>query len=539
VSNSAPEGNTRWYTAWTSIAIFALLALLAWPAGDFPLNDDWTYAKSLLKLEKEGVIDLGTSSSALVTQLFYGLLFIKLFGFSFIALRLSTCLSVLVFVLILQRVLVLLKVSGPFAIFFTLCFVLNPIYFSLSHTFMTDVNFCTLLLCCLWCALKFHTEKRVGTFILFFIFSLLLIFLRQFGMLVPFAFLLSCLFLPQKRVQWSITALAGCMLLFLAFSRFEASAAARSSVFYHAAAQQDLLSASYWETLVDNFRQRGDVLLVNVSVWMLPLSLVLLVNLRRRAGSRLKVAALLGSSLGAFLFYGPRNFPLGNVFANMSVGAETFYESLIWPGDPFPHTFSERFLTVLQLTQVLSTFIFSYTLIIFIALLANKSITITSRPLAILLGVFLVGYSAMLFIPEMFLDRYLLPLILVLGLLALTSDAAIRITWPGFAILIPFAFVAVAGTRDYFTLNRLRWKANTHLRQDLQIPPEKINGGYEVNSWHEGQPFNWYDHTLINNHEYLVQYRPEKDFTVYRTYPFYRFLSLSGDTLCIYKRRHD
>jgi len=68
--------NKRWYTAWTSIIIFALLALLARPAGDFPLNDDWTYAKSLLKLEKEGVIDLGTSSSALVTQLFYGLLFI-------------------------------------------------------------------------------------------------------------------------------------------------------------------------------------------------------------------------------------------------------------------------------------------------------------------------------------------------------------------------------------------------------------------------------------------------------------------------------
>src|SRR5690242_17480905 len=89
------------------ILIFIISELLVNPVGNFPLNDDWTYSKSVLILKNEGKFDIGNfAAMTLFSHLIWGFAFVKVFGFSFTVLRFSTLLSSLIGILILNKLLV-------------------------------------------------------------------------------------------------------------------------------------------------------------------------------------------------------------------------------------------------------------------------------------------------------------------------------------------------------------------------------------------------------------------------------------------------
>src|ERR1041384_3492324 len=78
------------------VFLFAICETFVMPLGNFPLNDDWSYANSVKILSENGRIDIGAwPSMTLLTHIVYGYLFTSLFGFSFSVLRLSTLLSAL------------------------------------------------------------------------------------------------------------------------------------------------------------------------------------------------------------------------------------------------------------------------------------------------------------------------------------------------------------------------------------------------------------------------------------------------------------
>ena len=61
------------------------------PKGDFPLNDDWVYAKAVRWMLEEGrYTGHPFSRATLVAQVVWGALFVALFGFSFTTLHAST-----------------------------------------------------------------------------------------------------------------------------------------------------------------------------------------------------------------------------------------------------------------------------------------------------------------------------------------------------------------------------------------------------------------------------------------------------------------
>jgi len=61
------------------------------PLGDFPLNDDWSYAIAVQRMLETGDFrPLGWTSSALITQTIWGTTFCTIFGYSFEVLRGAT-----------------------------------------------------------------------------------------------------------------------------------------------------------------------------------------------------------------------------------------------------------------------------------------------------------------------------------------------------------------------------------------------------------------------------------------------------------------
>src|SRR6266487_3027811 len=129
------------------IAAMALLLVAVPPAGDFPIADDWLYARMVKSLVELGQLQISPWSSAtFVLQAYWGALFAQLFGFSHSVLRASTlllgALGVLAFYLLLRDLL-----DRRRALLGALLLLANPLYVHLSYTFLTDIPFLTLALC--------------------------------------------------------------------------------------------------------------------------------------------------------------------------------------------------------------------------------------------------------------------------------------------------------------------------------------------------------------------------------------------------------
>ena len=107
---------------------------------DFPLNDDWAFARGAFGLAHgEGIHYSRWSSMPQLGQWLCARPFIEIFGESHAALRLSTIVLSLLGVLAFFDLLRQAGLAPPRAAFVSACLALNPLFFELSGTFLTDV----------------------------------------------------------------------------------------------------------------------------------------------------------------------------------------------------------------------------------------------------------------------------------------------------------------------------------------------------------------------------------------------------------------
>jgi len=141
-----------------------IAVLLTNPICESPFNDDWSYSFTVRQMVKPGELKLnrwslasasevqqlkltptlghltynGWASASLIAQAYWGLLWVKLFGFSYTTLRLSTvplaAAAVSLCYLLARRV----GLNTRFALFATLMLGLSPLYLPVAGTFMTD-----------------------------------------------------------------------------------------------------------------------------------------------------------------------------------------------------------------------------------------------------------------------------------------------------------------------------------------------------------------------------------------------------------------
>ena len=137
--------------------------LLARPYASMGVCDDGPYILMGRTLATTGhFVYNGWAAPMIGWQLYLGAAFIKLFGFSFTAVRFSTVLVAMVLAFLLQRTLVLAGITERNATLGTLAFVLSPLYLMLSVTFMTDIfGLFAIVICLYGClhALQSATER--------------------------------------------------------------------------------------------------------------------------------------------------------------------------------------------------------------------------------------------------------------------------------------------------------------------------------------------------------------------------------------------
>jgi Dolichyl-phosphate-mannose-protein mannosyltransferase len=143
-----------------SICAAAVLAafLLVNPFAQMSFDDDWSYSFSVRELIRNGhLIYNGWSAPLIITHVWWGALFAKIFGFSFVVLRFSTlplAMGCGAFAYLLARSA---DLSPARAFFLSLLLCISPLFLPLALSFMTDVP---ALFCTLFCLYAFVRAAR-------------------------------------------------------------------------------------------------------------------------------------------------------------------------------------------------------------------------------------------------------------------------------------------------------------------------------------------------------------------------------------------
>jgi hypothetical protein len=175
-------------------AVVLLTALLAWGPVEIPVIDDWTYAWSVeYFLRTDELRMLEWSAHYPLAQILWGALFSRLFGFSFVVVRLSTLVLAWAGLLAFYGMLREVGTRPLLAGLGTVMLWCNPVFFVLSHSFMTDVPFVSLMNAALLGYVRWVKHGRTGDLSLGSVAALLAFLIRQLGAalpLIPLAYLL-------------------------------------------------------------------------------------------------------------------------------------------------------------------------------------------------------------------------------------------------------------------------------------------------------------------------------------------------------------
>ena len=450
----------------------------------------------------------GNTAANLIAQAFWGALFCLPFGFSFSALRISTLVLGLVGVLATYGLLKEVGAGRTISLLGALLIALNPIYFGLSNTFMTDVPFFAVAAASLYFFIRGLKSDRTSEIIIGTVLSCLSLLIRQNGIIIPVAFGFTYLFKKKVTKESLFVAcsptLVSIGLQFLyqywleATHRTSPNFNLQSKGLINAISSLNIGTIIY---LIDSTL----IALVYIGLFISPL--LIPIFLRKFRASLLAEKRFILFSMPVLLILmsarlaknRPMIMPLkGNTLMDFGLGPLTLHD-----GDPLiaNHAFTPSILTnvwgALTVVGVFSAAVLIYYSVVTIRHLfkkPEKGELVNPQWLNVLVVLTIVLYYLPFGLSTYF-DRYLLMLIPLLLMLVISSS--LRVSQPNLmngmdkkiipvvlAVMVLIGGFTVGTTHDYLALNRVRWQALNALMHDQKVTPHDIDGGYEFNGWY-------------------------------------------------------
>ena len=528
------------------IGLWVLIEILIHPLGEFPLNDDWSYTRSLENLYRLHTFRLcGFLSMPLIAQLGWGMLFCKLFGFSFFVVRLSTIVLGLVGVVCSYGIAKELTGNARFAFFTGLIVLVNSLYLNLANSFMTDVPFAAMLWLSIFCLLK-GMRGAGGKYILWgILFCAIATLIRQLGLLL----IVSWAAVVVVKEGWSrravMTAVGGVAAVAIPYLLYN-----KLLLHYNG---RPLLYDEGFKHIRMNFTNKDYPFpffltkqvfgtLVYCGWFILPLVFLFRVSRRMLLWYALTAVVVIGYCLGT-----KKVMPFfGNVINPAGVGVTDLRDVMILhlPNLPLlPH----GFWVLMTVAGAAGAGLLVFAGVQALRYLRNPKRTIQTEFAAVLLVVFLVLYTGIMLVGGTF-DRYLLPLLpLLCALVGLRLGPAMvfRRTNAGLALvlLIGLAVFSAGETYNYMSWNRARWTALHYLTDEQRVSPEKIDGGPAFDGYYLfDNTYNWQEDPhrkswwWVKDDEWLVAFGPVEGYRVVKEYGYNRWLGASSGSIYILQR---
>ncbi|MDM0113951.1 glycosyltransferase family 39 protein [Variovorax sp. J22R133] len=484
------------------VLLWLVMLVISDPWGSYPLNDDWVYSLAVKSLLESGVYHFPSPSSANVgPQVFWGALFCLPFGFSFEALRISTSVLGLIGALVLFRTLETLTDDWKRSLFGTLALLVNPLYFGLSSTYMTDVPFVACSIVAIhFFVLGFRRQSSKHLLIAIGV-SMLVILIRQLGICLLIGFAVAHVvqekFSMRSVVKGLVVVGLGAALhlgyqYWMVHTGRISLAATHSDVSKFAPSWHDGVAALGTSAKIVSY----------LGLFFLPLAALFSFRPRRpeleRYEKKLFVAlGIFGLVLTALLFLTGKTIPsLGNVLMPFGLGPltlrDTYLLSINLPVIPRVLQLAWQAMTILSVMAVTVALYFLATRFARGANSQKHSAWWHNPLLSFLLGTAGSYFLVLLYAAGHFpiFDRYLLFFLPLLMVALFSADRAslpamrgARLVTSAFCMLAMAVF-SVAATHDYVAWGKTRWQATEELVRSDKIDPRQIDGGYEFNGWY-------------------------------------------------------
>lgn len=522
------------------IVCWIALLLLSDVRGNFPLNDDWSYAHSTKVFVEDGRIELtGWASMPIITQIIWGSLFCSFAGFSFEALRLSTIVLSIIGIIFCYLIFNEATKRVYFKFVATFLIAINPIYFLLSSTFMTDIPFFTLSLISTFLFVKFFKTENKYHFLIGFLFIVAASFIRQIGILVLLSFALTYSLNKnnplQKKIYSILSVLVLILLLFL------------SQYLIISAVDNPLINNHRMDKLIDAFSIVNIFglipLLKNSFFALIYIGLFLFPFLINHCFMLIKKYSFTKSKFYSAIFVFSviilipmtifnKLLPLRpNIIWKYGIGPATLKDVDILE---LPHIdqIPQAIWILLTLIGIIGSILIIITIFLYFKENKFKELIYSDCP-----SVFIfitVCLTLIILSLSNFYDRYLLqllPLIIFLVLKTYNKEIATRnyfVEKISYLILALITLFTVYETQNYFSWNRSRWEAIKYLTDDLKIQPDSIDGGFEFNAWIGYEPKyipskskSWW---WVKDDTYLITFGELKNYTIIKKFKYHSFL---------------
>lgn len=482
------------------LAAYLVSVVVVSPLGRFVLLDGWTYALAVRHLLDDGQLRISQwTATSLVAQVAWGALFASVFGFSFSVLRVSTLVLSFAGSLALYGLCREVGLSRPRALVGATAYWFNPLTFSLSYTFMSDVPAVSFLLLATFFSVRGVRRSSDLALVVGSGFAALAFLVRQPGILFPPAILAYGLLAgwPARLLARRLPLIAGLPAL--------------AGVGYLLWVQQQGLPREQ-QRLLDIVLQRGltlwqpallltGYLLFYLGLFVVPLALGFGPALFR-AVARARRPAYLLALFGwvvlvaglAFFFawHGGTRRAYASWMPYLKYGGMVQVAG-IGPNDLLGerrHFFTATgriVLTVLSASGL-------YFLGVAFAQRIVPVLRLRARPVSPVGAVALVGLfqfaglfptsAHSLVISWLSFDRYFLPLVPLTIVLTLWATRGLRLS-PALVLfgLFGFALFSLAGTQDWLSYNRLRWRIGRDLvARGVRL--DQIDAGMEWDGWY-------------------------------------------------------
>jgi len=470
----------------TIIIIYVLFFLLISPLHEFSTMDAWVHSlavKDFLNTHQIKIPDLCPSS--LMFQILWGAFFCLFSGgFSFGMLNLSTfvlsIIGAISFYLILKR----LKIKEILCIFGTLCFIINPLYFFLSYTFMLDVSCLSLMLLSILFYLKGLDDDNNLFLFLGSVFSVVSFLIKQFGIIAPLSlFIYTFLSYKKNIVLFKKIIIYGCLTPFFVFNIYLIW-----NIYFHLPhsltkfyfSSSDVSFNWYAFSIYKNILREIFILLLYGGLFISPLLSGALISAKEIFKKRTILVSTLVSLFimagGTYISFIGSNLRHSSPDAFMPYAVAIIHKWGLGPitivGDKsiFFNLYLRMIITIISVLSAAAILIASGIKILNIFKNDNRNIIFICGLLSLLF---------MLFFLPLYGDHnfiYFLPMVILLSLELLEKVNVSKN--PIILGLVVMAFYSILGTKDYMNWNEVRWRLAGNLLRS-GVPADKIGNGYE------------------------------------------------------------
>lgn len=453
------------------ISLFLLLSVK--PFFNFPLNDGWYYDFSVRSLLFKHELKIHNAVAPILPMhILNGTLFSMILGYSHNTLRLSTIFFSVCGVVGLYKILRELDFSKLPSFFGSLLLLVNPLYFNLSQTFMTDIPFLSMTILSILFYIKAMKRNKNLFYLLTSIFSIFSFSIRQCGILTILGIFLHFIIFNREKINFKRIFILFLLPLISVISIFY------WYYFIHTPTQLYIAQAKMFSPkfFLERIKSRPFNILAYIGFFSFPLIFTYFLNIKKIFARIFNKKYLFTIAFIIFLVLGYCSYnhienknlmPYG--YNNIHIRGLGAVDTLSGEKNIM---FSEDVRLLVTVFSLISMIFFTYFCVLEVGIFKKNN----KKNILYFIG--LIYFSYLLIAPFSY-DRYfiiLLPTVIVILLKYLKNLNLWKVGI--FITIFIFSFYSWGYTQDYINWNQARWDG-IHYLLNKGIHPSKIQGGFE------------------------------------------------------------